>query len=210
MKLYLYFLSLLICFVIIASIDSCQKDSSERNSKSCIERAVFENPDSSAYILPFPVDKKYICSQTYCNPNGGHKNQLAYDFALSIGDSVIAARSGIVKEIKKDQPDSIVDSNSTHNFIMIEHQDGSVAFYAHLMQNSVCVRIGDTIMQGNFIALSGNSGYTANFPHLHFGVYKNYPPVETFDVPVNFRNADGPLNENNGLIADQWYIALRY
>lgn len=195
----------------LISSNRCNEDTPKKNKIACLERARFGDPDSSQYVLPFPVGKKYVCSQSYCNPNGGHSNQLAYDFALSIGDTVIAARSGIVKEIRQDQPDNITDPDSgSHNFIMIEHLDGTVAFYAHLKQNNVFVNVGDNVVQGDVIALSGNSGHTANFPHLHFGVYQDYPPVETYDVPVNFKNADGTLDENKGLIADDWYEALSY
>jgi len=201
-----YYILLVILLSFLITLNDCKTA-----KRTCKARAKFGDPYKSEYILPFPVGKSYVCSQSYCNPNGGHKNQLAYDFALTIGDSVIAARSGIVKELKQDQPDSPGKNDSvTHNYIMIEHRDGSVAFYAHLKQNSVRIKPGDSVKQGKLIALSGNSGYTANFPHLHFGVYKSYPPVETKDVPVNFRNAEGPLDENNGLIANNWYKALKY
>jgi murein DD-endopeptidase MepM/ murein hydrolase activator NlpD len=206
-----WFLLILIFGYFFCTSNKCSDSNFKQNNIGCRERAKFGDPDASKYILPFPPDRKYVCSQTYCNPNGGHSNQLAYDFALQIGDTVIAARAGFVKEIRQNQPDNSDDMHSdAYNFIMIQHDDGTVAFYAHLKQNSVNVKVGDRVNQGNFIALSGNSGYTANFPHLHFGVYESYPPVETYDVPVNFKNAEGPLDENKGLIADEWYKAKKY
>lgn len=60
---------------------------------------------------------------------GGHINQLAYDFAVYFGDTVCCMRSGIVKELREDQPDNggaIAASN--HNYLMIQHEDGTVAF----------------------------------------------------------------------------------
>lgn len=93
---------------------------------------------------------------------------------------------------------------------MIEHVDGTVAFYAHLKQNSIVVETGDTIIEGQFIALSGNSGNTMGFPHLHFGVYQFRPPTETYDVPVNFRNVKGSLACSGLLIADSLYTAVEY
>lgn len=204
------FIMMAVVYLVLTS-NKCHISHQETTKKTCLERAGFGDPDYSEYILPFPVGKKYVCSQSYCNPNGGHSNQLAYDFALRPGDTVTAARSGIVKEIRQDQPDSDGgDPSAAHNYLMILHGDGTVAFYAHLKQHAVFVNVGDTVLQGDFIALSGNSGYTANFPHLHFGVYEGYPPVETYDVPVNFKNAEGPLDENLGLIADQWYKALEF
>ena len=58
----------------------------------------------------------------------------------------------------------------------IEHPDGTVAFYAHLMQESVVVGVGQQVARGELIALSGNSGATGGLPHLHFGVYQGWPP----------------------------------
>jgi hypothetical protein len=39
-------------------------------------------------------------------------------------------------------------------------------------------------------------------------VYRWWPPEEGFDVPVNFRNADGPLDPNGGLMWFERYEAL--
>lgn len=55
----------------------------------------------------------------------------------------------------------------------------------------------------------GNSGYSGE-PHLHFGVYEDYPPVDGYDLPVNFRNADGSIDERGGLIRGEVYTALPY
>ena len=56
---------------------------------------------------------------------------------------------------------------------------------------------------------SGNSSQSDE-PHLHFGVYEDYPPAEGVDIPVNFRNADGPLDSLGGLIRWEFYTATSY
>ena len=78
------------------------------------------------------------------------------------------------------------------------------------MQNGVLVEIGDKVEQGELIALSGNSGNTLNFPHLHIGLYESYPPVETYDLPIMFKNIEGLMDKNGRLVADTWYTALDY
>lgn len=206
---FAHILIVLIAFNLLAN--KCAKKNPPVNPLPCHERAVRLMPEDPQYIMPFPAGRSYILSQSYCNENGGHSNQLAYDFALPIGDTVCCMRSGIVKEIREDQPDSgglITASN--HNYIMIEHNDGSVAFYAHLMQNSVMVEVNDQVTRGDIIALSGNSGNTLNFPHLHIGLYENYPPVETYDLPITFINIQGPVDNSGILIADSMYTALPY
>jgi murein DD-endopeptidase MepM/ murein hydrolase activator NlpD len=206
------YISILLIYLLLSFINhTCEKEGSTENPLSCDDRFSGMRSHVQDYVLPFPAGKKYVLSQTCCNPDGGHRNQLAYDFAVYLGDTVCCMRSGIVKEIRENQPDNGGDITSNkHNYIMIQHDDSTVAFYAHLMQNSVLVDIGDRIKQGQKIAQSGNSGNTLNFPHLHVGLYESYPPVETYDLPIFFKNIEGPVDENGRLVADQWYTALEY
>ena len=127
----------------------------------CLDRAVFGDPAQSPYVLPYPVGKSYRLIQGYCYPEGGHRDQLAYDFGMPTGDDVVAARSGIVRKIRADVPDEGRETDAgRHNHILIQHDDGTVAFYGHLMQNSIVVKVGERVEAGRRIAASGNSGNT--------------------------------------------------
>ncbi len=121
---------------------------------------------------------------------------------------MLAAHGGVVMDIREDSPDD-GQGEGRHNRVFIQHDDGTVAFYAHLQQHGVEVEPGDAVAIGQFIAWNGNSGLTGG-PHLHFGVYQSWPPTEGFDVPVNFRNADGPLDERGGLIMGGTHTALSH
>lgn len=205
-------LSILLIFMSFSFVNhTCEKQGSSVNPLSCSERFSAMRSHEQDYVLPFPPGKKYVLSQTCCNPDGGHSNQLAYDFAVYLGDTVCCMRSGIVMEMREDQPDDGGEiTASNHNYIMIQHNDGTVAFYAHLMQNSILVETGSHVEQGEIIAQSGNSGNTLNFPHLHVGLYESYPPVETYDLPIFFKNFEGLVDDHGRLIADSWYTALEY
>jgi murein DD-endopeptidase MepM/ murein hydrolase activator NlpD len=177
---------------------------------NCLERAVFGDPADSPYILPYPVGKRYEVSLKYCQRNSSHSNQLSYDFAIPLGDEVTAARSGRVMELDDQFADDGTDSGpQEYNYILILHDDGTVAFYAHLMQVSILVEVGDWVEAGQAIARVGFSGMPMDTPPcLHFGVYAGWPPVEGEDVPVNFRNADGVLDARNGLTISRSYEAM--
>ena len=46
--------------------------------------------------------------------------------------------------------DDTVGSHNNHMFI--EHEDGTTAMYAHLVQDSAVVRVGDAVIAGQLIA----------------------------------------------------------
>jgi murein DD-endopeptidase MepM/ murein hydrolase activator NlpD len=173
---------------------------------SCMERADFGDPSESLYILPYPVGMSYRLSGGYCTYNQ-HDNSIAYDFNIPIGADILAARAGLVVMVWEETPDE-PDENRPNGFF-IEHEDGTVGSYAHLTQGGVLVEVGDEVEQGQVVAISGTSG--TDVPHLHFMVYQAYPEyVEDDDVPVNFRNAQGPLDEIGGLKWGYRYKALPY
>jgi murein DD-endopeptidase MepM/ murein hydrolase activator NlpD len=78
------------------------------------------------------------------------------------------------------------DKENHWNYVMIMHNDSSTALYGHLQQNGLLVKLGDSVVVGQQIALSGNTGYSA-FPHLHFTVYNN----NGNQIPVRFKTAKG-------------------
>jgi murein DD-endopeptidase MepM/ murein hydrolase activator NlpD len=202
-------LTVAVTITVLVLLSGCSNKN--RKPLGCMERAVFGEPSQSPYILPYPVGASYRLMQGYCYSNGGHRNQLAYDFETPVGTQVIAARSGLVMKVRSNLSDDGKQSESgQHNHIMIKHDDGTVAFYAHLKQNSILVKVGDRVSQGQPIAESGNSGNTQGLPHLHFGVYESWPAKEGFDVPVNFRNAEGTLDQRKGLRPGGYFKALPF
>jgi murein DD-endopeptidase MepM/ murein hydrolase activator NlpD len=125
---------------------------------------------SFIYSLPYEIGKKYLFVQG-ANSKFSHKNELSYDFKMSNGSKICAARDGVVIATKSDSDkggvkDEFLDDG---NHVIIRHSDGSIAHYWHLEHNGVLVNVGDIITKGQVIGLSGNTGYTA-FPHLHFQV----------------------------------------
>jgi len=126
-------------------------------------------PDSSyIYSLPYTPKTRHFIMQGY-NGRFSHKNQYALDFKMPIGTPIHAARGGIVIKVKQDSDKhGRTAAFAPHgNHIIIYHTDGTMAYYYHLSQNSSRVQVGDTIQQKQFIALSGNTGWSTA-PHLHF------------------------------------------
>ncbi len=166
------------------------------------------DPAQSPYILPFEVGKRFQCNQSYCppNPQWGHHNWFALDFEMPIGTKIIAARSGQVAFVEE----RFTDGNrqpGQENHIFILHDDGTVAQYTHLTKNGALVEVGDRVVQGQVIGRSGDTGASSG-PHLHFVTYRGSTNFSRhYSTPVNFKNAEGPLNAQHGLIFLEWYEA---
>ncbi len=75
------------------------------------------------------------------------------------------------------------------NHIRILHDDGTMAVYAHLQANSLQVRQGAKVSRGQWIANSGNTGYS-NGPHLHFVIQLN-AGMSLESVPFRFISPTG-------------------
>ncbi len=75
------------------------------------------------------------------------------------------------------------------NFVQILHDDGTHAIYAHLQLDTVRVKIGQRVARGEYIANSGNTGFSTG-PHLHFVVLRNIG-LRSESVPVAFAGPGG-------------------
>lgn len=126
-----------------------------------LKRARFGNPTESDCILPDPVGEACHLMQSYCvsGRSGANPGRPAYDWYRPIRRDVVAARRGWAVEMRDSNPDS-GRGCAMESRVHIEHTDGSVAFYAHLMHQGVDVESGQRVGQGERIAASGNPGNT--------------------------------------------------
>ena len=141
---------------------------------------------SSAYVLPWRVGEGYRIGQGNCGPGShaaGTLVQYAYDILMPIGTPIIASRSGRVLLVEERFPDG-TRTPGQENYINVTHSDGTIAAYVHLTTAGALVGVGDAVVQGQVIALSGDSGSSTE-PHLHFHV-QGCEGCAT--VAVTFRN----------------------
>lgn len=142
------------------------------------------SPTSSTYKLPWRAGTTRFVSQgnrSFTSHRGLHLN--AWDFWMPIGTEILAAREGRVLNIVQNFDGVGLNSN----FIMIEHEDGTHAMYAHIRKDGTVVNVGDHVNQGQLIAYSGMVGQTIN-PHLHFVVFN---ADETRSLPILFSDVEG-------------------
>ncbi|MBQ3163787.1 MAG: M23 family metallopeptidase [Lachnospiraceae bacterium] len=104
---------------------------------------------------------------------GASTNHKGVDWALPIGTAVVASNAGTVTK---------AGWASGYGYaVYIKHADGRETRYAHL--SKVLVKAGQTVSQGQRIALSGNTGRSTG-PHLHFEIRINGVAVD----PLKYLN----------------------
>ena len=143
------------------------------------------------YRLPYESGKSFKVIQGY-NGRFSHfgNNKNATDWGMPVGTRLLATRDGTVVGIKEDSNMGGTDNGMKRhgNFIIIRHKDGTYAEYYHLKQNGAKVKVGQRVKAGQFIGLSGNTGYST-CPHLHFCVYKVVDGGNRKTYAVKFKTA---------------------
>ncbi|MCX4981646.1 M23 family metallopeptidase [Streptomyces sp. NBC_00572] len=127
----------------------------------------------------------YTLSASY-NQGGAmwaHKHS-GQDFAVPTGTPVKAAGSGTVV---KAGPNGGGDGPAYGNAIVIKHANGTYSQYAHL--SKIKVHIGQKVLVGQQIALSGNTGNSSG-PHLHFEI-RTTPNYGSAVNPAAFLRSHG-------------------
>ncbi len=115
---------------------------------------------SAGLIVPLNT---YVYISAYWGDGRNHK---AIDFAGHRGTAIFAAQKG-----------TVVCAGYRGNYgylVEIDHGNGLRTRYAHC--DALCVKVGQTVTQGQQIATMGNTGRSTG-DHLHFEVVVNGKPV---------------------------------
>ncbi|MDP1722479.1 MAG: M23 family metallopeptidase [Candidatus Gottesmanbacteria bacterium] len=115
----------------------------------------------------------------------GPKNQIyAYDFRRGhtgagekleeydvYSEEVIAPGDGVIIQVINGAIDVLPGERDravgVGNTVIIDHQNGEFSVLCHFKYNSIQVKVGDHVIQGNLLGLCGNTGNTSE-PHIHF------------------------------------------
>lgn len=118
--------------------------------------------------------------------------------------NIIAAKDGIVVYSSKD----ISQCPTGHygstcgggwgNYVKIKHSDGYYTLYAHMEQNTVTVKEGEAVKQGQVIGKVGSSGSSTG-PHLHFEVRD---PSDQRVNPMDYIDEKNPRPTTSVVVGD--------
>lgn len=186
-----------------------QHNSPEKNLYAFHNDVVrFRQHEQKPIILPF------LGTWTVSQGHDGehtHKNEFrhAWDFVITnreekqfmgSGDlltdyfcydkMVLAPADGTVEFVADRIPDNVVGEvnlkENWGNTVIIKHDDHLYTSLSHLKEESIKVKVGDTIKEGDKIGRCGNSGRSP-YPHLHFQIQETpYIGSVTKEYPISY------------------------
>lgn len=122
----------------------------------------------------WPVSGLYTITSYYGNRRSGWHTGLDISGPSASGKLVLAAESGTVELVK-------FSNRSYGNQVVINHGNGVKTRYAHMLDGSISVSVGQRVSRGQPIGRVGNTGNSSG-AHLHFEVIVNGNTVN----PINY------------------------
>jgi murein DD-endopeptidase MepM/ murein hydrolase activator NlpD len=113
---------------------------------------------------------------------------------------VLAPASGQIVTVDKSVDDNVpgrMNPNQTAgNYVIINHGRNEYSVIAHFKKGSIVVSSGDSVLSGQAIGRSGNSGNSSE-PYIHFPLQVSPIFGQGSGLPAQFRNyrANGQIVE---------------
>lgn len=109
---------------------------------------------------------------------------------------IIAVMDGVVVSAKEGTNGSCVTGNiecgnGYGNYVILEHSDGNYTLYAHMATNSIQVKEGESVKQGQVLGYVGSTGKSTG-SHLHFEVRVKGNDNNSSQDPLNYINSSEP------------------
>jgi murein DD-endopeptidase MepM/ murein hydrolase activator NlpD len=150
--------------------------------------AASHDPDA-VYALPYEPGTRYSVAQ---GPGGTFthfgESFHAVDFDMPIGTPVLAARAGLVVDTEGDFRAVGLSTEAGGNYVLVQHDDDTVAEYFHLKTDGIKVLPGMQVEVGDLLGYSGNTGCSGG-PHLHLMVFRAVDGTKRESLPMLFRVA---------------------
>ena len=187
-------------------------NSNERIGFSYSYRIVRGNVDAKPdfdfkYILPVKYKKSIkVRNLNYLGKRFGGtepKNWKSFQFLTEPNDTIYAVRKGVVirakDNYKSGKGSKEYGYKSKANYIIIEHEDGTMANYSVLKNNSIMVNVGDTVYPSAPLAVSGTYDKEEN-SQLRLSIYYLDEIVKDLDFDEKSKETLGNRTHLNAYV----------
>ncbi|NOT52528.1 MAG: peptidoglycan DD-metalloendopeptidase family protein [Chitinophagaceae bacterium] len=99
----------------------------------------------------------------------GKTNEDYYAFGQPLIASCDAEVVTVIEGVKDNNPGEMNPAQVTGNSVVLKTAANEYILYAHFKMNTIKVKVGDKVKQGELLGLCGNSGNSSE-PHLHFHI----------------------------------------
>ena len=93
------------------------------------------------------------------------------------------------------------------NYVVIRHDHNEYSLYGHMIQNSVTVKKGMSVKQGDVLGKLGNVGFSGA-PHLHFHLMDGPELFKSNGLPCHFTNIIDMVGKPLSLIQEEYTIVF--
>lgn len=161
---------------------------------------------TKAYGQRYAVDLAHPVDERLVSINWALQARRPHSYS-SFGEPVLAMMSGTVVRVQDSQRDHRARntwplliymmtvegflrelagaSGLLGNHVIVEHDDGTYAAYAHLRRGSATARAGQRVRKGQQLAQVGNTGNTSE-PHLHVQLMDRAHPTAAAGIPMHW------------------------
>lgn len=123
-------------------------------------------------------------------------SSLSNENYYAFGAEVVAPYRGkvvtVVDGIKDNIPGEMNEQQPAGNYIVIAHPNNEFSMIAHFKMNSIVVKPGDTVKEGQLLGYCGNSGNSSE-AHIHFQVMDRADFNKAKSIRIKFQNNLEPI-----------------
>jgi hypothetical protein len=164
------------------------------------------------YSMEFAFDMaQYNTDQKLC-----YKENMCEEDYIVYGKDIIAIADGEVVDcyhsfnmttswdwnVRKPLIDEYGLAAQCGNYMVLKHANEEYSFYGHLVTDSLTVKKGDKVKQGQNIAKVGHTGLS-NCPHLHFQLMAGPDFLADRGLPCSFSNIRDVAGNKLSLIQEE-------
>lgn len=146
------------------AIDKREEAILELENKLSEKNVYYGSGNAGDMVWPLPYSDVYVSSRFKFRWGKQHNGIDTCRWSGTHGADVVSVKKGTIEVANWGW------GGGYGNYVVVNHGDGVLTYYAHL--SNITVSVGQSVQQGQVIGQAGNTGYSFG-AHLHFGLMIN-------------------------------------